>query len=97
VVSSFDWKVLKEVKILNSKIRLGVLTEENLAAAFELAKEIEAYSINPWFELLTTEFVELAHEQKFKIHTFTVNSPEDITFVKNLGVDAIISDFPDRL
>lgn len=97
VVSSFDWEVLKEIKTLNPKIRLGVLTEENLAAAFKLAKEIEAYSINPWFELLTTEFIELAHEQKFKIHTFTVNSPEDITFVRKLGVDAIISDFPDRL
>ncbi|MES2812500.1 MAG: glycerophosphodiester phosphodiesterase family protein [Bacteroidota bacterium] len=96
-VSSFDWEVLKDIKTLNPKIRLGVLTEENLAAAFELAKEIEAYSINPWFELLTTEFIELAHEQKFKIHTFTVNSPEDITFVRKLGVDAIISDFPDRL
>lgn len=97
VVSSFNWDVLKEVKTLNPKIRIGVLTEESIATAFEFAKEIEAYSINPWFELLTPEFMDLAKQQQFKIHTFTVNSPEDITFVKNFGVDAIISDFPDRL
>lgn len=97
VVSSFDWEILKEIKKLNPTIQLGVLTEENLEEAFEVANELEAYSINPWFELLTAEFIELAHHQQFQIHTFTVNSPEDITFVKNLGVDAIISDFPDRL
>lgn len=97
VISSFDWEVLKEIKRINPIIQLGVLTEGNLEDAFALAKKIEAYSINPWFKLLTPAFVAKAHASQFQIHTFTVNSPEDITFVKNLGVDAIISDFPDRL
>ena len=97
VVSSFNWDVLSEIQRLNQSIQLGVLTEENLEEAFAFAKTINAYSINPYFKLLTPEFVEKAHKHQFKIHTWTVNSPEDITFVKNLGVDAIISDFPDRL
>ena len=61
------------------------------------AKEIKAFSIHPYFGVLTEEFVSLAHQEGFQIHTWTVNSPEDITFVRELGVDAIISDFPDRL
>ena len=97
VVSSFDWNVLKEINTLNETIQLGVLTENNIANAFEFAATIRAYSINPYFKLLTEEFVQKAKENQFKIHTWTVNSPEDITFVKNFGVDAIISDFPDRL
>jgi glycerophosphoryl diester phosphodiesterase len=97
IISSFNWDVLKEIKKSNSTIQLGVLTEDDLTLAFEFAKKIEAYSINPWFKQLTPEFVTVAQEHQFQIHTFTVNSPEDITFVKNLGVDAIISDFPDRL
>ncbi|WP_136668576.1 glycerophosphodiester phosphodiesterase family protein [Flavobacterium sp. H122] len=97
LVSSFDWEVLKETKRLNQVIRLGVLTEGNLEEAVEFAKKIEAYSVNPWFKLLTPESVSLIREHKFQIHTFTVNSLEDITFVKNLGVDAIISDFPERV
>lgn len=97
VVSSFDWNVLKEINTLNETIQLGVLTEDNVANAFEFSATIRAYSINPYFKLLTEEFVQKAKENQFKIHTWTVNSPEDITFVKNFGVDAIISDFPDRL
>lgn len=97
VVSSFNWNVLKEIKALNETIQLGVLTEDNLETAFEFATTIKAYSIHPYFKLLTQDFVRKATENQFKIHTWTVNSPEDITFVKNFGVDAIISDFPDRI
>lgn len=97
LVSSFDWDILKEVKELNATIQLGVLTEGNPSVALVFAKEIKAFSIHPYFGVLTEEFVSLAHQEGFQIHTWTVNSPEDITFVRELGVDAIISDFPDRL
>ena len=97
LVSSFEWKILKEVKELNSLIRIGVLTEENLDTALAFAKEISAFSIHPFFGLLTDEFVQRAKQNGFQIHAWTVNSSEDITFVRNLGVDAIISDFPDRI
>lgn len=97
VVSSFDWETLKRIKSINPEIRLGVLTESNLEAAFVFAQDLNAFSINPYFKLLTKDFVQKAQQKGFQIHTWTVNSPEDITFVKSLGIDAIISDFPDRL
>ena len=50
-----------------------------------------------FFELVSQETVQKIHDNGFQVHTWTVNSPEDITFVSELGVDAIISDFPDRL
>lgn len=97
VVSSFDWEILRLVKALEPKIKIGVLIEDDLEAAFQFAKEMKAFSINPNYKSLNEEFVQKAHASQFKIHTWTVNHPEDITFVKNLGVDAIISDYPDRL
>ncbi len=97
IVSSFDWEILKRIKSINPEIRLGVLTESNLEAAFVFAQDLNAFSINPYFKLLTKDFVQKAQQKGFQIHTWTVNSPEDITFVKSLGIDAIISDFPDRL
>lgn len=97
LVSSFNWNVLSTIKELNTIIPLGVLIEDNLEEAFLFAKQIEAFSINPYFKLLNKDFILKAHQNNFQIHTWTVNSEEDITFVKKLGVDAIISDFPDRL
>ena len=96
-ISSFDWEVLRILKKRNPNILLGVLTEDDLGKALTFAEHIDAHSINPYFQLLTVEQVTLIHQKGFKVYTWTVNSPEDITFVRNLNVDGSISDFPDRL
>lgn len=96
-ISSFDWAVLEEVTITNSKIAIGVLTEDSIEKALAFAKKINAYSLNPYFKLLNQEKVKLIHANGFKIYTWTVNSTEDIIFVKSLQVDGIISDFPNRV
>ena len=97
LISSFNWKVLEEIKHLNSSLHLGVLTEENVNSAFEFAQKIKAFSIHPYYQLLNEEAVNLMHQNGFKIHTWTVNSEEAITFVKKWEVDGIISDFPDKI
>ena len=96
-ISSFDWNILEICHSENNTISLGVLTENSIEEAIIFAKKINAYSINPYFKLLTIENVQLIHENGFKIYTWTVNQPEDITFVKSLNIDGIISDFPDLL
>ncbi|MFT7350991.1 MAG: glycerophosphoryl diester phosphodiesterase [Flavobacterium sp.] len=96
-ISSFDFDVLRKVKSLNPEILIGVLTEDSFADALQFAIEIKAYSINPYFKLLNSDVVNSIKKNEFKIFPFTVNLPEDITFVKNLLVDGIISDFPDRI
>ena len=96
-ISSFNWKVLEEVAVTNSKIAIGVLTEDGIEKALAFAKKINAHYINPYFKLLNQENVKLIHANGFKIYTWTVNSTEDIIFVKSLQVDGIISDFPDRV
>lgn len=94
-ISSFIWESLEQISKLNSSILLGVLTENEVENALAFAKKINAHSINPYFELLNSENVTAIHRNGFKIYTWTVNSEEDLTFVKSLNVDGIISDFPD--
>ena len=96
-ISSFIWETLEEVSKLNSKISLGVLTEASIEKALAFAIQIKAHSINPYYKLLNSENVNLIHSNGFKIYTWTVNTPEDLIFVKSLKVDGIISDFPDRI
>ena len=97
IISSFDWNVLQLYHTEKSAIHLGVLTENPIDDALSFAKKISAYSIHPYFKLLNTENVQLMHQNGFKIYPWTVNNPEDITFVKSFLVDGIITDFPDRL
>ncbi|SFB03068.1 glycerophosphoryl diester phosphodiesterase [Flavobacterium swingsii] len=97
MISSFLWTDLEVVSQTNNQIKIGVLTEDSIEKALTFAREIKAFSINPYFKLLNSENVKLMHNEGFQIHTWTVNSPEDITFAKSLHVDAIISDFPDKI
>jgi len=96
-ISSFIWEVLEEVSKSNSSIPIGVLTEDAVENALNFAKKISAHSINPYYKLLNAENTKQIRENGFKIYTWTVNSEEDLIFVKSLEVDGIISDFPDKI
>ncbi len=96
-ISSFNWNVLESCSLKSNHIQLGVLTDDSIENALTFAKKINAYSINPYFKLLNVENVKEIHSYGFKIFPWTVNSEEDLTFVKSLQVDGIISDFPDRI
>ena len=97
IVSSFDWNALQQVHFLNDKIRIGVLTNTDLDLALAFAKFIKAYSVHPYYHLLTAENVAKIQSKNFKVYPWTINEPEDIIFVKSLNVDGIITDFPDKL
>ncbi len=97
VVSSFDWNALQQVHFLNDQIRIGGLTTTDLDLAIAFAKFIKAYSIHPYYHLLSEENVAKMKARNFIVYPWTINEPEDITFIKSLQVDGIITDFPDRL
>ncbi len=47
--------------------------------------------------LLTRSFVESARARNLQVHAWTVNDAEDMRRLKELGVDGIMTDYPDRL
>lgn len=95
LISSFDWTVLEEISSIDPSLKIGVLTENDITSAQAFAQKTNAYSIHPYFRLLNTGTVLLIRGNGFKIFPWTVNSAEEITFVQAMGVDGIISDFPD--
>jgi glycerophosphoryl diester phosphodiesterase len=48
-------------------------------------------------QVLTREFVEAAHGRNLHVHAWTVNAAEDMRRLLDLGVDGIMTDYPDRL
>ncbi len=97
LISSFDWNALQEVRFHEEEIRIGVLTETDLDLALAFAKFIKAYSIHPYYHLLTAGNVQKIKDNHFKVFSWTINEPSAITFVTALNVDGIITDFPERL
>lgn len=97
LVSSFDWSALQNLRFLNEKIPIGVLTETNIDLAFAFAKFTKAEVLLPYFHLLNREHVIKLQEKGIKVIAWTVNEEEDIIFVKSLKIDGIISDFVDNI
>ena len=47
--------------------------------------------------LVTPELVAFAHEHDIQVHVWTINDPAEIERLLDLGVDAVMSDFPIRV
>jgi glycerophosphoryl diester phosphodiesterase len=47
--------------------------------------------------VLTREFIEAAHAMKMEVHAWTINDEESMRRLIEMGVDGIITDYPDRL
>jgi len=97
LVSSFNWDMLQDVRFLNPRIPIGVITDSSVEQALAFAKKIKAYSIHPDFQLLSKENVALVQENGFEVFPWTVNSKDDIQKIKSFNVNGIISDFPDKI
>jgi glycerophosphoryl diester phosphodiesterase len=48
-------------------------------------------------QIVTKEFVEAAHKRNLKVHVWTVNETEAMRRLLEMGVDGIMTDYPDRL
>jgi glycerophosphoryl diester phosphodiesterase len=47
--------------------------------------------------LVTSELVEHAHAHGVQIHVWTINEPDEMTRLLELGVDGLVTDFPARM
>ena len=99
IVSSFNWDELEQFRVIDKNTPLGVLVSKSMSMneAIEFGKKINAQSIHPNFKLLNNKTVKKIKNNGFKIYTWTVNDKIDIELMKELNVDGIISDYPDRI
>lgn len=101
ILQSFDFNVLKYCKLqMDTKkykrVTLSVLVEnEGVEPSFQkLGFYPDIFS--PYYKQLTKGKVEMCHQKNVKVVPWTVNEIEAMKAIKALGVDGIISDYPDR-
>lgn len=97
LISSFKWDELKRMRALNPQIDIAILTSEDPLKAISIAEELKAVAINPYFGSLTIEKVDQIKKAGFKVYPYTINEPEDIKSMKQMGVDGIITNYPERI
>lgn len=97
VVSSFSMGALRAVRQRSEAARIGVLWyEADVQNAFRHAEDLAAEAIHPHHKLVTAGLVERAHRAGLAVYTWTVNEVARMKQLIELGVDGIISDFPEK-
>lgn len=110
-VQSFVLEVLPEVNRLNERIQTSALFEPGLVHAFLLksgfswgrdkiiqkALSVDANIISPHFLYIDRKFIQRCHSYGKKVLPWVLNDEKMMEDFFALGVDGIISDYPDRL
>lgn len=97
-IQSFDTRVLEYLHIHYPKQQLCYLVENNSnykEALQQLNFTPAIYSCD--FQFVTKQMIEWLHKRAIKVIPWTVNEDADIKEMLNLGVDGIISDYPNKV
>lgn len=96
--SSFSDPVLAELRRRAPTARLAALVDPRWPErALERALAVGAEAVNPHFHLATPEFVHSAHQEGLAVFVYTVDDPQHMRELLEIGVDGIFSNCPDRL
>jgi glycerophosphoryl diester phosphodiesterase len=94
ILSSFDQAMLRRVRHLAPALRIGFLYSKPDALQ---TLDFAPAALHPHWKLIHAEFVQQAHTRGQQINLWTVNETDDLRRMVVLGVDAIITNYPERL
>ncbi len=97
ILISFDHGAVKRAKQIDRSIPAGILYNRPLEDPFKRAREVDADALFPRRHMITKSLVNRARKNKYFIATWTVNEEEEMKKIAAAGIDAIASNFPDRL
>ncbi len=97
VFSSFDYGSLARLRELAPEAEIGLIVDSRGENSWvEGARRLAARSIHVQKEIASREFLARAWEEGFDVYIWTVNQVREMKTLASIGVQGIISDFPER-
>ena len=95
IISSFNHYSVMRFKALAPQIKCGYLVADWIYNFGEYASSRNVECVHPHFVSLNEGSVAEIKSHCVQINTWTVNTPEEVERLYNLGVDAVITNYPD--
>ncbi len=96
IYSSFNHYSIMKIKELDPEARTGFLYMDGTLNMPEYGKEHGVEALHPaLYNVQYPNFVERTHELGLKINTWTVNSKQYMHMACDMGLDGIITNYPD--
>lgn len=98
LITSFERSIIDAARALAPQIPTGFLTTEDPLDGDLLDRVADGGhgAINPWDLRVTADLVDAAHRRGLTVNVWTVDRPDRIGELAAMGVDAIITNLPDR-
>lgn len=97
IVFSFHYEAIAKVRQLNREIPTLYLIGNPDHLTADYAKVIQANAIGVGKDLnISKAFIETVHKQGIEVWMYTINEPEEIKALLNVGLDGLITNFPKR-
>ncbi len=94
IVSSFDHHQLMWLKQHLPWVKIGALTSSIPLGYAEFAQRLNAFSLHVDKNFVNHEFVADAKARGLEVYAYTVDKPQDIIAMKELGIDGVFTNFP---
>jgi len=98
-IQSFDPRALEAVRAQNESVRMALLVSQT--GNDGLDANLEGLSVvpdicSPDHRLVNATLVKAVHERGMALIPWTVNEPERMRRLVDLGVDGLVTDYPNR-
>lgn len=97
VISSFNHDTLREVKQLAPQIETATLSMKEFKNPFDYVHAIPADALHISLKTAQRPSTEKVIRQGVPVRVFTVNQIKHLEHLTNIGVDAIFTDFPEKM
>jgi glycerophosphoryl diester phosphodiesterase len=95
LISAFDPETLTKVQDLFPDLQLGYIY--NRTQDEEARHNCPIEVVIPQFRLASRELISEVHEEGLKVFAWTVNEEAEIERLLDLGVDGLITDYPEKV
>jgi glycerophosphoryl diester phosphodiesterase len=100
IIQSFDFRTLQVLHKKYPNMKTAALIEDSDKRPVE--EQLQALGFmptiySPAYSLVTKELVEKCHQRQIRVIPWTVDDKPTIDKMKSMGVDGIITDYPDLL
>lgn len=98
-LQSFDLRPLQVLHTKYPDIKLGFLTSSTKTTVNDNLSQLgfTPAFYNPYYKIITSDLIKTCHQRKIKVEPWTVDEPSEIKRLKDMGVDGIITDYPNLL
>ncbi|WP_419993257.1 glycerophosphodiester phosphodiesterase [Streptomyces boninensis] len=94
-VLSFHDEAIDEIKKLLPRVRTVLVASRYGHDIVDRAKAVGAYMLSLNLRRLTLELVEKAHAADLDVIAWTVNTPDQLKLARGLGLQGVVTDFPE--